>query len=95
MFSLLVLTQGNSTESPLPLWERDRVRGLAPEGADESLKARADAIASRCRASPLTLSLSHRGRGNPVELPGITYDARSFPLSLVPSSQGEGNFLAR
>src|SRR5882724_7824103 len=28
-------TQGSSTESPLPLWERDRVRGLAPAGADE------------------------------------------------------------
>src|SRR5882724_12974132 len=30
------LTQGVPTESPLPLWKRDRVRGLAPAGADES-----------------------------------------------------------
>jgi hypothetical protein len=27
----------NLSESPLPLWERDRVRGLAPAGADESI----------------------------------------------------------
>src|SRR5262249_25899078 len=33
---LLRATHGVSTESPLPLWERDRVRGLAPAGADES-----------------------------------------------------------
>ena len=37
-----VLTQGDSKESPLPLWERDRVRGLAPAGADESIAASAD-----------------------------------------------------
>src|SRR5262249_30976098 len=29
--------RGTSTESPLPLWERDRVRGLAPAGAEESV----------------------------------------------------------
>jgi len=95
MLSVLALTQGNSSGSPLPLWERDRVRGLAPAGADESTEASADGIASRCRASPLTLSLSHKGRGNSVERPCITYNARGFPLSLVPSPQGEGNSLAR
>src|SRR5882724_6567264 len=36
---LLQVTQGISTESPLPLWERDRVRGLAPAGADESVSS--------------------------------------------------------
>src|SRR6185295_8369519 len=35
----LQVTQGISTESPLPLWERDRVRGLAPAGADESVSS--------------------------------------------------------
>ena len=34
---LLRVTQGVSTGSPLPLWERDRVRGLAPAGAEESV----------------------------------------------------------
>jgi hypothetical protein len=95
MISVLALTQGSSTESPLPLWERDRVRGLAPAGADESFAAYADGIASRCRASPLTLSLSHKGRGGSVERPCIAHDAHGFPLSLVPSPQGEGNSLAR
>src|SRR5882724_821208 len=37
VFASRGLAQGKSTESPLPLWERDRVRGLAPVGADESI----------------------------------------------------------
>jgi hypothetical protein len=36
----LYLRHGISTESPLPLWERDRVRGLAPAGAAESLASK-------------------------------------------------------
>src|SRR5262249_22675477 len=83
------LAQATSTASPLPLWERDRVRGLAPAGAEESVdrerprhfdNARQLAhfscigdseVASRCRASPLTLSLSHKGRGDPVRRPCV------------------------
>ena len=69
------LAQGTSTESPLPLWERDRVR-LAPAGAEESVDGerhfdsarqlayfRASAKAGSLRAAarvPLTLSLSHK-----------------------------------
>src|SRR5882724_8189146 len=78
------LTQGVSTESPLPLWERDRVMGLAPAGADGTAAgsrtgnldvgrqfpnfhvSALNEVSSRCRASPLTLSLSHKGRGDSV-----------------------------
>jgi hypothetical protein len=72
-------SQGIATESPLPLWERDRVRGLAPSGADEcaadgsaSAEIRNDSFA-RCRAQPLTLSLSHKGRGDSVAAPVDRY----------------------
>jgi hypothetical protein len=34
------LAHGVSTESPLPLRERERVRGLAPAGADESIEGK-------------------------------------------------------
>src|SRR5262245_58135101 len=34
------LAQGDHTESPLPLWERDRGRGSAPAGAEESVDRR-------------------------------------------------------
>src|SRR5882724_1271501 len=66
------LTHGVSTESPLPLWERDRVRGLAPAGADESVAGRRTRklnthrpgeIFSRYRASPLILPSPARGEG--------------------------------
>src|SRR5262245_25128920 len=33
------MTQAISIESPLPLWEREGVRGLAPAGADEFVEA--------------------------------------------------------
>jgi hypothetical protein len=72
---LMYSSHGAPPESPLPLWERDRVRGLAPVGANESVaRGRAgiehcnDSFA-RCRAQPLTLSLSHKGRGDSVGLP--------------------------
>jgi hypothetical protein len=93
MISVLARAQGNSRESPLPLWERERVRGLAPAGADEPLDASTDGIASRCRASPLTLSLSHKGRGDSVEWPCVISNVRGFPLSLIPSPSGEGTLL--
>ena len=93
MFSVLALTQGNSRESPLPLWERDRVRGLVPAGADESTETSTDGIASRCRASPLTLSLSHKGRGDSVEWPCVIFNVRDFPLSLIPSPSEEETLL--
>jgi hypothetical protein len=78
------LMQGISTESPLPLWaplwERDRVRGLASAGANECVGCmrtrngttcahETEQIPSRCRARPLTLSLSRKGRGDSVETP--------------------------
>jgi hypothetical protein len=74
------ISQDGPTESPLPLWERDRVRGLAPAGADESVVAGSlssgqDQVAPRSRASPLTLSLSHKGRGDSVGRPCVDVDA--------------------
>src|SRR5882724_3259104 len=83
------LTQGVSTESPLPLWERDRVRGPAPAGADGAAAGSRtgnldvacqfphfrvsplNEVSSRCRASPLALSLSHKGRGDSVSRPCV------------------------
>jgi mitochondrial fission protein ELM1 len=69
------LVQDGPTESPLPLWERDRVRGLAPAGTDASTAGRSSdgesEVAPRYRASPLTLSLSHKGRGDSVGRPCV------------------------
>src|SRR6185312_17034019 len=70
------LAHGLSTKFPLPLWERDRVRGLAPAGADERnagkrTRINLNRVSSRCRASPLTLSLSHKGRGDSVGRPCV------------------------
>src|SRR5882724_4838168 len=53
------VTQGVAAESPLPLWERERVRGLAPAGADESVAGERNLgfglcvadIARSCRAA--------------------------------------------
>jgi hypothetical protein len=58
-----ILVHGNSKRVPSPLVGEGQGEGLAPGGPE--LKS-----ASRCRASPLTLSLtlslSHKGRGDTV-----------------------------
>jgi hypothetical protein len=45
------------------------------------------------KESPLPF-WAHKGRAD-TEAHCITRKTRSFPLSLIPSPQGEGNFLAR
>src|SRR6185312_14009026 len=59
--SLTSLCAVRSSESPLPLWERVRVRGPAPAGADESV--RTGEVSSRCRASPSPCPSPTRGEG--------------------------------
>src|SRR5882724_4435621 len=79
---------------------RDRVRGLAPAGADGSVASKRAASSnrrvtlriarcdlsgfiSRCRASPLTLSLSHKGRGDSVGRPCVSTDLCAFPSAFA------------
>src|SRR5882724_248599 len=63
----------NFSESPLPLWERDRVRGLAPAGADESIAtAPPDSFRAAARV-PSPCPSPTRGEGTLQEcLPSIS-----------------------
>ena len=66
---------GANVESPLPLGERDRVRGRARTRAMSRAfqNRRLDDVARQsdraCRRRPLTLSLSPKGRGDSVAAP--------------------------
>src|SRR5262249_6462258 len=70
------LTQGRPTESPLPLWERDRVRGLARQREATSLppmheNTQGDAHCRSAAAVPrqLTLRRLSAPAPHPVPLP--------------------------
>src|SRR5262245_19767898 len=79
-------TQGRHTESPLPLWERDRVRGLAPAGAEESIDEK----------RPPHVGSAHRLADSRASAMARSFRAAARVPSPCPSStRGEGTLLRR
>src|SRR5262249_30748004 len=94
------MAHGVSTESPLPLWERGRVRGLAPAGAENIFRLRTQPsprIAARCRASPSPCPSPTRGEGTLLKGPSVEPDGIPEPrnkhgsVSQTPCHPGGGH----
>src|SRR5882724_11950233 len=80
------LTQGRYTESPLPLWERDRVRGLAREREE----------ISRCQLGKKMQGDAHRPRSSCVCHQRTLRRLPAPDPSPCPSpTRGEGTLLSR